>query len=284
MYEKFYGLSENPFRLSPDPALIYKSRGHGHAYAYLRYGTYMREGFILMTGEIGAGKTTLARLLLSELDRNCTVAAQIVSTQLDAENLLRSIAFGFGLSVEDASKAALLERFESFLRLLARHDRHALLIIDEAQNLTPDAMEELRMLSNFQFGIRPTLQSFLVGQPGLRDLMRVPSMQALRDRIIGACHLSGLKPDETRAYVLHRLRKVGWKGDPAFDSRIFEFVHQSSDGIPRRINSLCSRILLSGYLSQSHRIELEQVSAAAAELQAEIGGHVARCQRPLTVN
>jgi len=280
MYEAFYGFSGNPFRLNPDPSLFFKSKGHQRAYAYLKYGTYQREGFIVMTGEIGAGKTTLVRRLLGELDPNSVLAAHLVSTQLGADDLLHAIALAFGLSVEDTTKASLLATLEMFLRLLVRHERHALLIVDEAQNLAPCAMEELRMLSNFQIGIRPTLQSFLVGQPELRDLMQDDAMRQLRQRVIAACHLGPLGAEETRAYIEHRLRRVGWKGDPSFDPKVFELVHESSQGIPRCINCLCNRLLLGGYLSRSHNIGLGQVTQAIAELHEEVGVAPPRCTAP----
>jgi general secretion pathway protein A len=271
MYETFYGFSGNPFRLNPDPSLYFKSKGHRHAYAYLKYGAYQREGFIVMTGDIGTGKTTLVRMLLTDLDPDSVVAAHLVSTQLGADDLLRAVALAFGLSVDHANKASLLRTIEMFLGLLVRHGRHALLIVDEAQNLAPCAMEELRMLSNFQIGIRPTLQSFLVGQPELREHLRRPAMQQLRQRVVAACHLGPLDPEETRAYIEHRLRMVGWKGHPSFDSKVFAFVHGSSDGIPRRINCLCNRLLLGGYLSREHNIGLAQVAEAIAELHEETG-------------
>lgn len=271
MYESFYGLSANPFQLNPDPSFFFASKGHRKAHAYLRYGVFQREGFIVITGEVGAGKTTLVRAVLNELDPNGVVAAQLVSTQLEADDLLRAVAISFGLPTKGAGKAELLAAIEAFLTSLVAQNRRALLIVDEAQNLSARAMEELRMLSNFQIGDRALLQSFLVGQPELRDLMRGASMQQLRQRIIASYHLGPMEPDETRGYIEHRLRLVGWKGDPAFDPQVFPTLHQATGGIPRRLNSLVGRILLGAYLAESHTIGRGSVAEAIDELKVELG-------------
>ncbi len=189
MYEAFFGLTGKPFQLNPDPSFYYGSRGHKRAFAYLEYGLYQSEGFIVITGEIGAGKTTIVRNLLEQLDPAKVVAAQIVSTQLDADDLLRAIGVAFGLPVRSVNKAVLLASIEAFLCQLATEKKRALLVVDEAQNLTQRAMEELRMLSNFQFGDQALLQSFLVGQPELRQLMQKPELQQLRQRVIASYHL-----------------------------------------------------------------------------------------------
>jgi general secretion pathway protein A len=271
MYESYFGLSGSPFLVNPDPAFFFASKGHRKAHAYLQYGVYQREGFIVITGEVGAGKTTLVRGLLKELDPNSVVAAQLVSTQLDADDLLRAVAIAFGLPAKGAGKAELLGSIEAYLTALVPQNRRALLVVDEAQNLTPRAMEELRMLSNFQIGDRALLQSFLIGQPELRDLMRGASMQQLRQRIIASYHLGPMEPQETRAYIEHRLRHVGWKDDPSLDPQAFVLLHQATGGIPRRINSLCNRLLLGAYLAQTHRIDAESVGAVLDELREELG-------------
>ena len=165
MYESYFGLTGKPFQLNPDPSFYYGSRGHKRAFAYLEYGLYQSEGFIVITGEIGAGKTTIVRSLLEQLDPGKVVAAQLVSTQLDAEDVLRSVAVAFGLPVKSVDKAMLLASLEAFLCQCATEKKRALLVVDEAQNLTERAVEELRMLSNFQLGDQALLQSFLIGQP-----------------------------------------------------------------------------------------------------------------------
>ncbi len=272
MYEQFYGLSGPPFQIHPDPGFYFESKGHATAYQYLRFGAFQGEGFIVVTGEIGAGKTTLLRALLAELDPAKIVAAQIVSTQLGADDLLSAVGLAFGINVEGLSKARVLVTLEAYLATLATSNRRALLIVDEAQNLSPGAIEELRMLSNFQFGSKALLQSFLVGQPELRDIIRLPQMEQLRQRVLASCHLGPMEAPETRAYVEHRLRHVGWSGRPAFDDEAFAAIHQATQGVPRRINALCSRLLLSAFLESGERIDLERVRRVEREMREEITG------------
>ncbi|MDE2256041.1 MAG: XrtA-associated ATPase, partial [Betaproteobacteria bacterium] len=272
MYEQFFGLSAPPFQINPDPSFYFESKGHGSAHQYLRFGAFQGEGFIVLTGDIGAGKTTLLRALLAELDPAKVVAAQIVSTQLEAGELLSAVALAFGIPCDGMSKAKLLVTLEAFLASLAATHRRALLIIDEAQNLGPAAIEELRMLSNFQFGSRALLQSFLVGQPELRDILRLPQMEQLRQRVIASCHLGPMDAAETRAYIEHRLRHVGWANRPAFNDEAFESVHHWSAGVPRRINMLCSRLLLAAFLENSEFIDAERVERVAAEIRDELAG------------
>ena len=271
MFEAFYGLSGSPFQLSPDPSFFYGSRGHKRAYAYLQYGMYQGEGFIALTGEVGAGKTTLIRNLLRELDSSKVVAAQLVSTQLDADSLLRAVATAFGIAVGNHDKAHLLAQLEAFFVSLVPKGKRALLIVDEAQNLTPEAVEELRMLSNYQLNDKALLQSFLVGQPELRQLMRSPTMQQLRQRVIASYHLGPLDSDETRAYIEHRLSHVGWQNDPTFQDEVFGRIHEFTGGVPRRINTLCSRMLLASFLAEKHEIGFEDVEEVITELAEEFG-------------
>jgi putative secretion ATPase (PEP-CTERM system associated) len=275
MYESFYGLTGKPFQLNPDPAFYFGSRGHKRAFAYLQYGVYQSEGFIVITGEIGAGKTTIVRSLFEQLDRDRLVAAQLVSTQLDADDVLRSVSAAFGLPAKAVDKATLLASLEAFLCQLAIDGKRALLVVDEAQNLTPRAVEELRMLSNFQLGEQALLQSFLIGQPELRDMMHGQQMQQLRQRVIASYHLGPMDKGETQAYIEHRLVHVGWKGDPSIDAAAFELIYTLSGGIPRRINTICNRLLLAGYLQEKHAFGTDDVQAIAREIREELGPETA---------
>ena len=271
MYESFYGLDGKPFQLNPDPAFYFGSRGHKRAFAYLQYGLFQSEGFIVITGEIGAGKTTMVRSLFEQLDSSKVVAAQLVSTHLDADDMLRAVAMAFGLPVRTVSKAVLLGTLEAFFCKLAMESKRALLIVDEAQNLTPRAVEELRMLSNFQLGDQALLQSFLIGQPQLRSMMQSPEMQQLRQRVTASYHLGPLDKTETQGYIEHRLKHVGWKGDPEFEPACFDVIHALTAGIPRRINTLCNRLLLAGSLSAKHRLAATDAEAIAREIDDELG-------------
>jgi general secretion pathway protein A len=271
MYESFYKLTGKPFQLNPDPAFFFGSRGHKRAFAYLQYGLYQSEGFIVITGEIGAGKTTIVRSLVEQLDREKVVAAQLVSTQLDADDMLRAVGIAFGLPVKTVGKAVLLGSLEAFLCKLAMDCKRALLIVDEAQNLTPRAVEELRMLSNFQLGNHALLQSFLIGQPELRTMMQGPEMQQLRQRVTASYHLGPLDRAETQAYIEHRLHHVGWAGDPEFEPACFDLIHSLTTGIPRRINTLCNRLLLAGFLAERHQLSAADVHAIAREINEELG-------------
>lgn len=271
MYESYFGLTGKPFQLNPDPDFFFGSRGHKRAMAYLEYGLHQGEGFIVITGEVGAGKTTLVRNLLRRIPGETISAAQIVSTQVDADDLLRLVAAGFGLPHQGVDKAGLLMHIEQHLRGLHAQGRRALLIVDEAQNLSPGAVEELRMLSNFQVGTRSLMQSFLVGQPEFREIMQRPEMRQLKQRIIASYHLGPLDRAETQAYVEHRLHHVGWQDDPSFQEGAFETVFTHTAGVPRRINTLCDRTLLAAFLGEQHEITATAVDEAAAELGEELG-------------
>ncbi len=281
MYESFYGLTGKPFQLNPDPAFFFGSRGHKRAFAYLQYGLYQSEGFIVITGEIGAGKTTIVRSLFEQLDTEKVIPAQLVSTHLDADDMLRAVGIAYGLPVRTVSKAVLLGSLEAFLCKLAMANKRALLIVDEAQNLTSRAVEELRMLSNFQLGDKALLQSFLIGQPELRTMMQSAQMQQLRQRVIASYHLGPIDRTETKAYIEHRLKHVGWKGDPEFDAACFDLIHSLTAGIPRRINTLCNRLLLAGFLGERHRLTTMDVQAIAREIHDELGPDVTLALAPI---
>lgn len=269
MYESYFRFSGKPFQLNPDPAFFYGSRGHKRAMAYLEYGLHQSEGFIVITGEIGAGKTTIVRSLLEELDPAKVVAANLVTTQIGADDTLRMVAAAFGVPSRSLDKAGLLLALETFLVSVAAAGKRALLIVDEAQNLTAAAVEELRMLSNFQLEDHALLQSFLVGQPEFRDIMQRGEMQQLRQRVIASYHLGPLDSQETRGYIEHRLRHVGWRDDPVFEDGAFSAIYGFTGGIPRRINTLCDRLLLAAFLSERHSISETDVGEVIDELKEE---------------
>jgi general secretion pathway protein A len=282
MYESHFGFTGSPFQLNPDPAFYFDSRGHSNALAYLKFGAHQGEGFIVVTGEIGAGKTTLVRTLLEGLDPQQVVAAQVVSTQLESNELLQAILMAFGIPSSSTSKAHLIANLEGYFTALAAKGRRALLIIDEAQNLKHEAVEELRMLSNFQLGKYGLLQSFLVGQPELRALLQSKSMEQLRQRVIASCHLGPLDQAETRAYVEHRLRRVGWNGSvPQFAGGVLDRVHYWTGGVPRKINRLCNRMLLGAFLANAPTISMALVDETATELRNEIGENLGAGLAPL---
>ena len=272
MYEAFYGLTGKPFQLNPDPSFYFGSKQHRRAKAYLEYGVQRNEGFIVITGEVGAGKTTIVRGLLESLDTSAVVAANLVSTQLDAEDTLRMVGAAFGVGVKDISKSDLLMSLEAFLVTQISQGKRCLLIVDEAQNLTPRAVEELRMLSNFQFGKQALLQTFLVGQPEFREILQNPNMQQLRQRVTATCHIGPMDKDETRGYMEHRLKCVGSRGRPSFDAEAYEAIHKASGGIPRRINSVCDRLLLLGFLGEKESITADDVNEVVSEMHEESGG------------
>mgnify|MGYP001191754880 CR=1 FL=1 len=276
MYETFFKLRGKPFQLNPDPAFFYGSRGHRRAMAYLEYGLHQSEGFIVITGEIGAGKTTIVRSLLEQLDPERVVAANIVSTQIDAHDMLRMVAAAFGVPSRNLDKAGLLLAIETYLVSITAAGKRALLIVDEAQNLTPAAVEELRMLSNFQLEDHALLQSFLVGQPEFRDIMQRPEMQQLRQRVIASYHLGPLDAQETQGYIEHRLSHVGWASDPSFEPGAFSAIYAYSGGIPRRINTLCDRLMLSAFLGERHGITENDVREVIEELKEEFASARAR--------
>ncbi len=269
MYEAFYGLTSKPFQLNPDPSFYFASKQHRRAKAYLEYGVQRNEGFIVITGEVGAGKTTIVRGLLASLDSKKVVAANLVTTQLDAEDTLRMVAAAFGVRVKDASKAEVLLALEAFLVHQTTQGKRCLLIVDEAQNLTARAVEELRMLSNFQFGQQALLQTFLVGQPEFRTILQSPTMQQLRQRITATCHIGPLLLDETQGYIEHRLKCAGSTGRPTFDPAAFEAIFKASGGIPRRINLICDRLLLLGFLANKASFGVQDVNSVASEIHDE---------------
>ncbi|PRC93531.1 XrtA/PEP-CTERM system-associated ATPase [Solimicrobium silvestre] len=269
MYETFYGFNAKPFQLKPDPRFFFGSKGHNRAMAYLEYGISQGEGFIVITGEIGAGKTTLMRNLFCELKSENIVAAQIVNTHVGSDDILRLVAAAFGLEYENATKATLLHRVEQFLKQCDRQGKRALLVVDEAQNLTPRAVEELRMLSNFYTEDKSLLQTFLLGQPEFRRVLLSEDMEQLLQRVIASYHLGPLDIGETQSYIEHRLQTVGWKGNPTISTEAFSAIYSYTGGIPRKINSLCDRMFLMGYIEELQAFDESEVNQVIADIKQE---------------
>lgn len=270
MYESYYGLSAKPFQLKPDPQFFFGSRGHKRAMSYLEYGLSQGDGFIVITGDVGAGKTTLVRSLFCKLESEKIQAAQIVNTNLDADDTLRMVVAAFGLPYENDSKASLLTRLEQFLRQCDQKGTRALLIVDEAQNLSHQAVEELRMLSNFQTADKSLLQIFLLGQPEFRKTLLRRDMQQLQQRVIATYHLGPLDALETKDYIEHRLHTVGWNGDPSLSEDAFFEIYNFTGGIPRKINTLCDRLFLMGYLEERHNFGRSDVTEVLGDIQQEL--------------
>lgn len=270
MFEEFYGLSGKPFQLTPDAAFFYPSGTHRKALSYLGYGLAQGEGFIVITGEVGAGKSTLVAHLVSTVDPERMTVGQVVTSSLDGEQIVHVVAQSFGLGIEGHDKASALGAIEAFLHDEARAGRRCLLIVDESQNLSVSALEELRMLSNFQLGSHPLLQTLLLGQPEFRGTLQgSPDLEQLRQRVIAQHHLEALGRDEVEPYLLHRLRQVGWSGDPAFDPELFGAIHDATGGIPRRINQVATRLLLLGAVEQHHTLDGAMLDAVMAEIGSD---------------
>lgn len=266
MYDQFYGLQSRPFQLTPDPHYYFESATHRKALSYLGYGLAQGEGFIVITGDIGAGKTTLVGHLMQTIDPARLTAVKIVSTQVEGDDMLRLAAQSFGLATEGMTKASTLQQIEGFLHMQARAGRRSLLIVDEAQNLPVSAIEELRMLSNFQLGGQSLLQIFLLGQPEFRDLLKSPQLEQLRQRVIATHHLEPMMVSEIEPYILHRLGIAGWSGNPAFTPGAFAALYTATGGVPRRLNALTSRVLLLGAIEQLYVIDEEVVGAVVADM------------------
>lgn len=270
MYTEYYGLTERPFQLTPDARFYFESRTHKKAMAYLGYGLAQGEGFIVITGDVGAGKSTLVAHLMATIDRARLNAISIVSTQVEGTDMLRLAAQGLGITTAGLEKAEILEEVERRLEKQLRKGKRTLLIVDEAQNLPISALEELRMLSNYQIGGRALLQIFLLGQPEFREkLAASEELEQLRQRVIATHHLEPMGANEVEPYIRHRLEQAGGNGRPQFDAEAAEEIYRHTNGVPRRVNQLAARLLLYGSVEQLDRIDAEAVSAVAADMAAD---------------
>jgi putative secretion ATPase (PEP-CTERM system associated) len=270
MYTDYYGLTERPFQLTPDARFWFESRTHKKAMAYLGYGLAQGEGFIVITGEVGAGKSTLVAHLLATVDRERLNAIHIASTQVDGDDLLRLVAQGLGIATAGTEKARLLDAVEHRLDEEARRGRRTLLVVDEAQNLSVQALEELRMLSNFTSHGRALIQTLLLGQPEFRDRIGGDDgLEQLRQRVIATHHLDPIEANEVEPYLVHRLACAGWQGRPSFRPDAFAALYRHSGGVPRRLNQLANRLLLQGAVEQSDGFDGADVERVLADLAAD---------------
>jgi len=254
MYNDYFGLTENPFNMTPDPRFMYSSPKHEEAFSTLLYGIRYRKGFISITGEIGAGKTTLCRKLLPEI-RNEAKTALILNPALSDVQLLSSIVEDFGIQAKVKNKKGYFDALNKSLLEVSYQGMTSVLIIDEAQNLSPKTLEQVRLLSNLETEREKILQIILVGQPELRDTLAHPSLAQLRQRIALRYHLPALTEAETAEYIVHRLKIAGANGQDIFSSRAVARIHQMSQGIPRLINCLCDQSLLHAFVREQSFID-----------------------------
>ena len=270
MYEDIYNLSGNPFKLTPNPEFYYPSRIHKKVMAYLQYGVEQGDGFIVVTGNVGTGKTTIIQTLTNELkNKSDIVLSQITSTQLSEGELIRMVASSFGLPINKQSKAAMLNSLEKFLRKKARENKRVLLIVDEAQNMPKRSLEELRMLSNYQEQGKPLFQSFLVGQQQFKKTINRTDMEQLKQRVIGSYHLESLDENDTQKYIEYRLERVGWQHDPKIEKAAYENIYHFTEGVPRRINIFCGRLLLHAAIEELHVITKQTIDDVVEEFNEE---------------
>ena len=268
MYEEFFGFKELPFNVTPDPRFLYRSVSHRDALAYITYGVFQRKGFVAMTGEVGVGKTTVVGAFIDLFEPSLEVAF-IFSTKFPFDQLLYLICKDFGLSADGLNKAQMLLLLNEYLIRQNEDNRNAVLIIDEAQNLSPEVLEELRMLSNLETRDRKLLQIMLVGQPELETLLNMNELRQLRQRIPGICRISMLNREDVENYIRYRLDVAGGRGNGVhFTSDSFDEIYHYSGGIPRLINVLCDRVLLVAYVANTRVVDGRLVREGIRELES----------------
>jgi len=279
MYADFYGLRALPFQLTPDARLFYPSQIHRGALAYLTYGLRKCEGFVLITGDVGTGKTMLVDYLLSVIDTERYLTSKIVTTQMEPEDLVRMVASGFGLDPAGHQKSTVIGQLEHFFMEARRRHVSPLIIVDEVHSLPRASLEELRMMSNYRCADAPLVQIILLGQTQFREALANAALEQVKQRVVASSHLRPLSADETRGYVEHRLRAVGWRENPTIASNVFSLVHNETYGIPRRINTVLDRLLLLGYVEERHDIGADLLEIVMRELRLEgLFGEPARAQ------
>jgi len=270
VYLDYYGLTEAPFDITPNPRFLFYSAKHREAYNHLLYGIRERKGFVQLTGEVGAGKTTLCRAILEQLTEDFSTAL-ILNPILNADELMKAIATEFGLEVKGMDRLDTVGAINNFLLWQVEQNKDAVLIIDEAQNLTEQLLEQVRMLSNLEMDNRKLLQIVLMGQPELRDRLNSPNLRQLRQRITVRYHLSPLSQSEIAQYIQHRLEVSGAKGAPRFTRPALWRIHHYTGGIPRLVNAVCDKALLAGYVNQTEELDYRVIGKAIHELEGEVG-------------
>ena len=269
MYLEFYGLKAAPFDITPNPRFLFHSTKHREAFNHLLYGIRERKGFVQLTGEVGAGKTTLCRALLEQLDSHFSTAL-ILNPVLNADELMKAIATEYGLHVKGLDRMETIAAISDYLLKQTLAGKETVLIIDEAQNLTEDLLEQVRLISNIETDDRKLLQIVLMGQPELRDRLNSHKLRQLRQRITVRYHLKPLTRNEVGQYIHHRLALAGSRGVPTFSGPAVWRVFRYSKGIPRLVNALCDKALLAGFVERSYRINYRMVGRAIRELEGDI--------------
>jgi len=273
MYREFYGLKEKPFNVTSDPNFLFFSRTHKEAFSHLLYGIKERKGFIAITGEIGAGKTTLSRALLNQLDLETTKTACIFNPSLSGTQLLLAILEDFGVTPKGRNKISLFNQLNQFLlnELLLSHN--VVLVIDEAQNMKKPILEEIRMLSNLETDKEKLFQIILIGQPELNDKLNSPELCQLRQRIAVRFHLTALGKDEVGTYIYHRLKVAGLKPDDIkFTEDSIKKIYTYSEGVPRLINLVCDRVLLEGFIRGTKVFDIELITRSIQDIEGLVNG------------
>lgn len=272
MYRETYKFSARPFQLTPDLRFLFPSLSHKRALSYLRFGMEQAEGFVVITGHIGTGKTMLIQTLLAEMADQEIATARIAAANLNEDNILPAVAAALNLPFEGKSKVSIMANLEKSLRHARDRLSGVMLIVDEAQTLTPEALEELRILSNLDSQGRALMQIFLVGQTELRVTLQARRMEQLRQRIVASYHLEPLSPEETKRYIGFRLVAVGWNGDPSFTHEVYDQIYEATGGIPRKVNIVMDRLLLFGYLEDIRDFEEEHIQQVVKEMSQEFAG------------
>lgn len=270
MYERAFGLSTNPFRLTPDAGFYFASATHARALATLDYGLQLGEGFVVLTGEVGSGKTMLIRTWMASVRSRHLDIAQLSASALGPADLLRLVLHALGLPGEHADTVSALTRIDDHLKTQTHRGRRVVLVVDEAQNLGLAALEQLRLLTTIQTHDRAMLQVFLVGQPELHATLARSEMNALRQRITAAARIDRLSPNEVGPYIEHRLGCVGWQQAPTIEHGVFEILATAAEGIPRRINRLADRLLLAAWLDETRLIDMTSAHRVVIDLQEEL--------------